>query len=136
MRILAIDVGEKRCGVAVSDADAKIALPLRVVSTEEIMHKAPAFQRILEDYEPELLVCGLPVSLDGKEHQQALRIRSLATQIAEDTGLSLVFVDERYSSDEARRILRESGHDERSMRGKIDAVAASLMLQAYLEKCE
>jgi putative Holliday junction resolvase len=133
VRVLALDIGEKRCGVAVSDATAKIAMPLCTLSLDEVANNAPAFRRILDDYEPSLLVCGLPVSLDGNEHQQATRIRAQAVRIADATELALVFVDERFSSSEARKILRESGHDERSMRGKIDAVAASLMLQAYLD---
>ena len=134
MRILALDIGEKRCGIAVSDSTGKIAIPISTLKTEEVLGNHPSFRRILEDHEPELLVCGLPVSLDGEEHTQAVRIRQQATQIAQQQELSLEFVDERLSSIEARRILRETGHDERSMRGRVDMVAASLILQAYLEE--
>ena len=133
MTILALDIGEKRCGIAVSDASEKIAIPISTLSTAEVMQNAPAFRRIIEDHEPRLLICGLPVSLNGNENKQAVRIRGQAEQIAERNGLPLEFVDERMSSSEARRILHESGHSERSMRGKVDMIAASLILETYLE---
>jgi len=133
VRVLALDIGEKRCGVAVSDATGKVALPLCTLGASEVLDNSRAFQRILEDYEPAMLVCGLPVSLSGTENKQAGIIREKAGRIASQAGLPLEFVDERLSSGDARRILRESGHDERSMRGKVDMVAASLILQTFLE---
>ncbi|MCL1890413.1 MAG: Holliday junction resolvase RuvX [Coriobacteriia bacterium] len=133
MRILALDIGEKRCGIAVSDAAQKIAFPISTLSTQEVMDNHPSFKRILEDYEPELLLCGLPVSLDGTEHSQAKRIRTQAQHISEQTEIPLAFTDERLSSAQARRALKEAGQNERLMRGKIDMVAASLFLQSYLD---
>jgi len=133
MRVLALDIGEKRCGIAASDPSGKIAIPISTLDTRQVLDSHPNFRRILADHEPELLVCGLPVSLDGVEYGQASRVREYAGLISQQTGLPLVFIDERLSSSEARRILRESGHSERSMRGKIDMVAASLLLTAYLE---
>jgi len=133
MRILALDIGEKRCGVAVSDATGKIAFPLCTLGTSEVLENSSAFQRILEDYEPSVLVCGLPLSLSGTENQQAGIIREKAERIAQQTKLPIEFVDERLSSGNARRILRESGYDARSMKGKVDQIAASLILQTYLD---
>ncbi|MDR3308040.1 MAG: Holliday junction resolvase RuvX [Coriobacteriales bacterium] len=133
MRILALDIGEKRTGIAVSDAAAKIATPISVLATSEVLANSTAFRRIIEDYEPGLLCCGLPLSLLGEENAQAAGTRETAQQVARQTGLPLVFQDERLSSTEAKRILRESGYSERTMRGKIDMIAASLVLQAYLD---
>ncbi|MDR1183519.1 MAG: Holliday junction resolvase RuvX [Coriobacteriales bacterium] len=133
MRVLALDMGEKRVGVAVGDTDSKIAFPISTISTEEILAGGRAFRRLIEDYEPELLVVGLPLSLDGSENQQARHICVLAEGIAKKTGLPLVYQDERLSSAEARRTLREAGCTEREMRGKIDTIAASFILRAYLE---
>ncbi|MDR3053059.1 MAG: Holliday junction resolvase RuvX [Coriobacteriales bacterium] len=134
MRILALDIGEKRTGVAISDASGRVASPVDVLDTVDVLAQAPRFRRVIEDYEPGLLLCGVPLSLDGEANMQALRTQALAQQIAQQLGLPLAFQDERLSSQEARRILRESGHSERSMRGKVDMIAASLFLQTYLDE--
>ena len=84
-------------------------------------------------YEPELLVCGRPKTLAGEDGPQAERIMAQATQIATSCGLPLEFADERLSSREAKRILREEGMSEKAMRGKVDMVAASLFLQGWLD---
>ncbi len=120
-------------GIATSDAHASLALPLKVLPLHEVLDCAPSFRRIIEDYEPELLIVGLPKSLSGQEGAQAEHIRELASQISKRTQLDIRYVDERLSSKEAKRILREQGLDEKAMRGKIDMVAASLFLQAWLD---
>ncbi len=133
MRVLALDIGEVRVGVAVSDASGTLASPVAVLPAQEVLSHARTFRRVLEDYEPDLLVCGLPKTLAGEEGPQAQRIKEQANQIAAACGLPLEFSDERLSSAEAKRILREEGMSERAMRGKIDMVAASLFLQAWLD---
>lgn len=133
MRILALDIGEKRIGVAVSDPAERIATPVCVVPTTDVMANAPRWRRVIEDWEPELLLCGLPLTLAGEEGPQAQRVKQIASALSESTGLPLAFADERLSSTEAKRSLRDSGYDEAKMRGKIDMVAASLFLQAWLD---
>lgn len=133
MRVLALDIGEVRVGVAVSDPDARVASPVCVLPAVEVLAHAVTFRRVLEDWEPDLLVCGLPRTMAGKDGPQAERIRAQAQKIAKSCGLPLEFADERLSSAEAKRILREQGLSERSMRGKVDMVAASLFLQSWLD---
>lgn len=133
MRVMALDIGQVRTGIAISDPQASVASPLVVLPTKEVTEGAPKFRRILEDWEPELLLCGLPVTLQNKEGDQAQSIRRIANEIAEKTGLPLEFFDERLSSQEAKRSLREKGMSERDMRGKIDMIAASLFLQTWLD---
>lgn len=133
MRVLALDIGEVRVGVAVSDPDARVASPVCVLPAAEVLAHAVTFRRVLEDWEPDLLVCGLPRTLAGEEGPQAERIRAQAEKIARSCGLPLEFADERLSSAEAKRILREQGLSERSMRGRVDSVAASLFLQSWLD---
>ncbi len=135
MRVLALDIGEKRVGIAVSDPDRSVATPLCVLDAHEVTGNAKSFRRILEDWEPDLLVCGLPCTLAGDEGLQAEHIREQALKIGESCDLDCVFVDERLSSTQAKRILHESGYDERSMRGKVDMIAASLFLQTWLDEC-
>lgn len=133
MRVLALDIGEVRVGIAASDATGTVASPVTVLPAAEVLSHARTFRRVLEDYEPELLVCGRPKTLAGEDGPQAERIMAQAAQIASSCGLPLEFVDERLSSREAKRILREEGMSEKAMRGKIDMVAASLFLQGWLD---
>lgn len=133
MRALALDIGEVRIGIAASDASGRIASPVKVLPAAEVLGHARTFRRILEDYEPEVLVCGRPQTMSGEDGPQAERIMAQARQIADACDLPLEFADERLSSSEAKRILREQGLRERQMRGKVDMIAASLFLQAWLD---
>lgn len=130
---MALDIGEKRVGVAVSDPAQRVASPICVLPFAEVASGAKSWRRVLEDWEPDLLLCGLPLTLAGEEGPQAQRIRQAAHTIADAADLPLDFTDERLSSAEAKRSLRDSGYDEARMRGKIDMVAASLFLQAWLD---
>ena len=130
---MALDIGEKRVGVAVSDPDERVASPVCVLPADEVRSNARSFRMLVEDWEPELLLCGLPYSLSGEEGPQATRIKAFAGEVAATTGLSVEFADERLSSAEAKRSLREKGLSEKDMRGKVDMIAASLFLQAWLD---
>lgn len=133
MRAVALDIGEVRIGIAASDVTGTIASPVCVLPAAEVVGGARTWRRVLEDYEPEVLVCGLPMTLAGEEGPQAKKIRSIAQQIACSCGVPLEFADERLSSAEAKRILRTQGLSERRMRGKVDMVAASLFLQTWID---
>ena len=134
MRILALDIGEVRVGLAISDPGERVASPICVLPTNEVLAGAKSFRMVLEDWEPELLLCGLPYTMAGEEGPQAQRIREAAARIGRTAGLPLEFTDERLSSREAKRSLREKGLDERAMRGKVDMIAASIFLQAWLDE--
>lgn len=133
MIALALDIGEARVGIAVSDATGTLAMPVKVLPAQEVLGNARSFRYIIEDYEPDVLVCGRPETLAGEDGPQAQRVVEAAEKIARATGLPLEFIDERLSSREAKRILREQGLTEREMRGKVDSVAASLFLQTWLD---
>ena len=133
MRIRALDIGQTRIGVAGSDPRERVASPVCVLPANEVLSNAKSWKRVLEDWEPELLLSGLPYTLAGEEGPQAQRVRGVAQNIAKAAGLPVEFTDERLSSQEAKRSLRESGMSERDMRGKIDMIAASVFLQAWLD---
>lgn len=116
-----------------SDPQARIASPVCVLPSAEVEACASSFRRVLEDWEPDLLVAGLPRTLSGEEGPQAQHIRDRAEKIAKCCGLPLEFVDERLSSQEAKRTLHDLGYDEKKMRGKVDMIAASLFLQTWLD---
>ncbi len=132
MRVMGLDIGKKRIGVAVANTTTGIATPLRVMDAHEVLDNARAWRMLVEDNEPELLVCGLPKTMRGSVGRQATHIREQAERIAQACELPVEFVDERLSSAEAKRLLREQGLSERDMRGKIDSVAASLFLETWL----
>ena len=130
---MALDIGEKRVGVAVSDPGERVASPVCVLPADEVRSGARSFRTVLEDWEPELLLAGLPYTLAGEEGPQAQRIRVFADEVAAACNLPVEFADERLSSAEAKRSLREKGLSEKAMRGKVDMIAASLFLQAWLD---
>jgi len=133
MRIMALDIGEKRVGIAVSDPGESVASPVCVLPSADVRSCAKPFRLVIEDWEPDLLLCGLPYTLTGEEGPQAQRIREFADAVGKATGISIEFADERLSSAEAKRSLREKGLSEKAMRGKVDMIAASLFLQAWLD---
>ena len=133
MRALALDIGQVRIGVAVSDPSGRVASPVCVLPAAEVLAHAASFRRVLDDWEPDVLVCGRPMTLAGEDGQQADRVMAQAREIAKRCALPLEFGDERLSSAAAKRILREQGLSERQMRGRVDMVAASLFLQSWLD---
>ena len=130
---MALDIGKVRFGIAISDPAERIATPICVLPTSKVEQNAPSFRRLLEDWEPEMILSGLPYTLAGEEGPQAESIRAVAGAIAKRAGLPLEFTDERLSSSEAKRSLREKGFSEKEMRGKVDMIAASLFLQSWLD---
>ncbi len=133
MRIMALDIGEVRTGIAISDPGERIASPVAVLPSAEVRNCAKSFKRVLEDWEPELFVCGLPYTMAGDEGPQAKRIREYAVDVSRSAGIPVEFSDERLSSREAKRSLREKGLSEKEMRGKVDKIAASIFLQSWLD---
>ena len=133
MVALALDIGEVRIGIAVSDRSGTVAMPVRVLPASEVLGDARSFRYLMEDYEPEVIVCGRPQTLAGEDGAQAERVAAAARTIAERYDLPLAFADERLSSQEAKRVLRAQGLSEKQMCGKVDMIAASLFLQAWLD---
>ncbi len=133
MQVLALDIGLKRVGVAKGDTNSCISLPIKVLPANDVINNSPSWKRLIEDYEPEMLIFGLPKSLDGNSGKQAQNIQMLASQIAKNASLPYEFIDERLSSSEAKCIMHKAGMTERDMRGKLDMIAASLFLQTWLD---
>lgn len=133
MRALGLDIGEKRIGVAVSDPTGTIASPLRVLDAAPVMGDGAPLNRLIDEYEAELIVVGLPRSLDGSEGPQAARIRSAVSRLSKFVATPIVFCDERLSSSEASRVMGAAGLTERDKRGNLDMVAAAIFLQSYLD---
>lgn len=131
--MLALDIGEKRVGVAVSDASGCIATPVKVLDASALIGAMKPLRTLAEEYEPELVLVGLPLSLDGTEGPQAIRARAAGDAIRDALGLPVDFADERLSSAQASRAMAEDGLSEKQRRGRLDAAAAALFLQAWLD---
>jgi putative Holliday junction resolvase len=133
MRILAVDPGTRRIGLALSDEGGSIASPH---STVERTSKADAIARVAKvarEVGAARIVVGLPLRLDGSEGPEARRARALGGAIGERAGLPVDFVDERFTSAEAERALDAMGVSAKDRRGKVDQAAATLLLQGYLD---
>lgn len=133
MRVLGLDIGAARVGVAVSDPAGAVASPVTVLDARALARDVRPLARIVEDYEAEALVVGLPVTLAGDEGPQAAEVRAVAERFGVALGLPVEYHDERLSSAEARRLMREAGMSEREQRGSVDKVAAAIVLQGWLD---
>ena len=133
MRRLALDVGEVRVGVAISDPDARVATPLSVLDAKGLRADPRPLLRLLDDYEVAEVVVGLPLSMDGSEGPQAEMVRGFVASVLDRAEVPVTFWDERLTSSEAERLMRSAGADGRARRGSVDKVAASLILQGYLD---
>ena len=133
MQALALDIGDARVGVASGSTRTGIAMPVCVLPSREVLENAASFRRIVEDHEPDVLIVGRPLTMQGEPGPQAAKLEQIGRALAQRLSLPVEFVDERLSSSEAKRILREQGLNEKQMRGKVDSVAASLFLQVWLD---
>jgi putative Holliday junction resolvase len=132
VRVLGLDIGERRVGVAISDSGARVATPHDVMDAHSVTGER-ALMDIVEEWDVGLVVIGIPVSLDGSEGSQATRIREVGDELAGRLPVPVVYHDERLTSAEAGRRMAEAGLSEKERRGKVDMVAAALILQSYLD---
>ncbi|MGW8265259.1 MAG: Holliday junction resolvase RuvX [Longimicrobiales bacterium] len=137
MRILGIDFGERRVGVALSDPTGTLASPLPTLKRRA--GKRPplaALEGLVEEYGVEALVMGLPLTSQGEDSDWTRTVREVGEALARRTGLPLHFVDERFTSVQAERAVRGVGlpKGKREQKERIDAAAAVLILQSWLNR--
>jgi len=133
MRILALDVGDKRIGVAISDPSQLLARSLKVIQRGSRQEDFAAVARLVEEYEVERVVVGYPRSLDGTVGEQADKVERYAAGLAKAMDVPLVLWDERFSTVSAEKLMREAGSRGKKRRERVDAVAAAVILQDYLD---
>ena len=132
MRILGIDYGDARVGVAVSDPLGLTAQGVGTIKNTGRKFLMSELEKVLTQYKPERIVIGMPKNMDGTEGPRAEKSRMVAQRLTDATGLEVVLWDERRSSIEAHGILHANGRKEKKHRQTVDAVAASLILEGYL----
>ena len=137
--IAALDVGERRIGVSVSDPSATLGRPVGVLGTSGLDHDAvdratAEVARLAAEVEGiERLVVGLPRRLDGSPNEMTPRVQAFARALGERTALPVVLQDERLTSHEAESRLAERDRDWRTRKKRLDAAAAAIILQDYLD---
>lgn len=134
LRILGIDYGDARIGLAFSDPSQTLASPFQVVRTQKNL--ADTVNAILEatkTYTFEKIVVGLPLLLSGKESAMTTSVRAFATFLEEKSGLPVVLQDERLTSREVERVLKESNLKRKARVRHLDRLSATLILQTYLD---
>ncbi|MBX7191368.1 MAG: Holliday junction resolvase RuvX [Sandaracinaceae bacterium] len=132
-RCMAIDPGERRWGIAVSDEDGELAHPRPVLTPKDEASAIEAVRVIANDEGVRVLVLGLPLELSGREGPMAKKARALGARLAEALGLDVAMWDERLSSVAASRALSSQGLSQKKQRGKLDSVAAAMLLGSFLE---
>lgn len=133
MRVMAIDYGDARTGVAVSDAAGLLTGYTEVVQSRNRSRAAEEIARIARERQAEELVMGFPRNMDGTEGPRAQLYREFALRVEEASGLCPVLWDERRTTVDAHRILFEAGKNGKKRKKIVDAVAASLILEGYLD---
>ena len=132
-RILAIDPGKVRLGLAVSDADRKIASPLTTWTRRDLEQDDRFLKQTIDDEQIGLIVIGLPVHTTGREGVEARKAREFGAWAAKLSGVPVVFYDERFTSQEAESALWDAGLSHKRRKERRDRVAAQILLQTYLD---
>lgn len=134
MRIMAIDYGDARTGVAISDPTGLLAGYTEVIHSRKGEQVCARLAELVEQYQVEELVMGFPRNMDGTEGPRAELYRAFAGAVAGATGLTPVLWDERRTTIEAHDILHASGKKMKNHKKTVDAVAATLILEGYLTR--
>ena len=138
MRALGVDYGRKRVGLALSDASGMLARPWKTLAVAGIDRQAGELARAVEALAAEsdglsVIVIGLPRRLSGEANEQTAAVEQRAARLGRHTAVPIVLQDERLTSHEAEELLSRREKDWRKRKSQLDAVAAALILQDYLD---
>ena len=132
MKIMAIDYGDARTGIAISDALGMLAGFTTVIHAYTPEKTAAAVKQLVQEHRVEELVMGFPKNMDGTEGPRAALYKEFAAVLEQETGLKPVLWDERRTTVDAHRILSQNNVRGKKRKNTVDAVAASLILEGYL----
>ena len=133
MRILALDHGTRRTGVAISDELKMIAQPLEFIPAEPFAAFLDRLKTILREKEVELILVGMPRNMDGSYGEAALKVRAFVGALREAITVPVQTWDERLTSVQAQRLLIQGGVRREKRKTKVDQTAAAILLQSYLD---
>ena len=133
MRILAVDYGERRTGLAVSDELGISAHGLDTIEVTDEFRIPVRVAQVAKETGAEKIVVGLPLNMDGTESEKSKKVREFGALLAEITSLTVVFWDERMTSMQAHRVMREMNKKTFGNKAMVDRISATLILQEYLK---
>lgn len=133
MKTMGIDFGLARIGVALSDDTKFLASPFETYKRKNEEEDLKYFVTLIQQKKVDEIVCGLPYNMQGEEQEIAQRTRDFMQKLQQQVSINVVFVDERLSSVMAEDMLKETERDWKKRKEKLDAVAASIILQDYLD---
>ena len=131
--VLAFDFGERRIGVAVGEHLLTTANPLTTIDNESNEIRFQMISTLIKEWQPKLLVVGLPLNVDGTEHVVTQLCKKFARRLNGRFNLPVMLIDERYSSVEASSLLNQTGIKGRAQKAMLDQVAAQTILQSYFD---
>ena len=132
-RLLAIDYGEKRLGLAISDPNQIISKPLKTLILSDSQYIYNELEKIISDYEIQKLIIGLPVGMNGKNTQQTRKVEAFREFLQNKIDIPIILFDERLSSVSAKKSLISQGVKTGHNKSKIDQTAAAIFLQHFLD---
>ena len=136
-RIMAVDPGSRRIGIAMTDPLRILASPLTVINLKPGEDPVPGIIALVNQYQPEIVVIGNPIGLDGKETEKSKQSQRLIERLRNAMpGVKWELWDERLSTVEASELLHEAGKNTRKQKSVIDAAAAAVILRSYLSHLE
>jgi putative Holliday junction resolvase len=134
--MLGLDIGDRRIGVAVSDALGTLATPLAPINRSDLESDIDAVLRVAHERGAARIVAGLPLALSGRFSAQTTKVQKFVDALAERSSTPVATQDERMSTVEAERLLRQSGVRTSRDKGRLDSASAAVILQAYLDSDE
>lgn len=132
-RLLGVDYGTRRVGLAISDADRRIASPFALYERRTPEQDADYIRQIVDAEDISAIVVGLPVRGSGHEGEKAQEARAFGGWLHTTTRLPIIYWDERYTTADAEQFMREAGLTDKQRKARRDMVAAQIMLQSYLD---
>ena len=131
--LIGLDFGDKTIGVAISDKTKTIASPIITIKRKGILKDIEKIVSIYNEYNAGGVILGLPLNLDGNENVRTEKVREFAKQLEKNQNIKTAFYDERYSTDVIYKELRKNGLSSSKIKKKINQLAASYILQGYLD---
>ena len=136
MNILSIDYGERRIGFAIGNSNRKIATPLSVIHNVSLDSVIENINQVVKNYEIDSIIIGIPLNEDSTESMQATRVRDFCSKIKKKINLTIMGVDERFTSVNSEKLLLDLDMSRKKRKKYIDSIAATIILQSYFENNE
>lgn len=132
-RLLGVDHGDRRIGLALSDPIPMIASPLKTITVDDAQEAIEAIMEIVKEYDVVLVIVGLPIGMKGQETAQTKHVKKFANDLI-NNGIKVTLQDERLTSVSAKRSIMEQQKKPNKNKGLVDQIAAAILLQQYIDK--